>query len=121
MCGNDGIATSTVRALAEKRLASKIRIVGQDAELEACQRIVEGTQVMTVYKPVEKQAQAAAVYACQLARGEDIQTDRKAYDGTYDVPAVVLEPIAVNADNMQEVIINSGFHLKEEVYLNVRD
>ena len=95
MCGNDGIATSTVRALAEKRLASKIRIVGQDAELEACQRIVEGTQVMTVYKPVEKQAQAAAVYACQLARGEDIQTDRKAYDGTYDVPAVVLEPIAV--------------------------
>ena len=113
MCGNDGIATSTVRALAEKRLASKIRIVGQDAELEACQRIVD--------KPVEKQAQAAAVYACQLARGEDIQTDRKAYDGTYDVPAVVLEPIAVNADNMQEVIINSGFHLKEEVYLNVRD
>ena len=121
MCGNDGIATSTVRALAEKRLASKIRIVGQDAELEACQRIVEGTQVMTVYKPVEKQAQAAAVYACQLARGEGVQTDRKAYDGTYDVPAVVLEPIAVNADNMQEVIINSGFHLKEEVYLNVRD
>ena len=76
---------------------------------------------MTVYKPVEKQAQAAAVYACQLAGGEDIQTDRKAYDGTNNVPAVVLEPIAVNADNMQEVIINSGFHLKEEVYLNVRD
>ena len=70
---------------------------------------------------VKAKAQAAAVYACQLARGEDIQTDRKAYDGTYDVPAVVLEPIAVNADNMQEVIINSGFHLKEEVYLNVRD
>ena len=121
MCGNDGIATSTVRALAEKRLASKIRIVGQDAELEACQRIVEGTQVMTVYKPVEKQAQAAAVYACRLARGEDISTDRTEYDGTYNVPAVVLEPIAVNADNMQKVIINSGFHLKEEVYLNVRD
>lgn len=121
MCGNDGIATSTVRALAEKRLASKIRIVGQDAELEACQRIVEGTQVMTVYKPVEKLAQAAAVYACQLARGEGISTDRMENDGTYDVPAVVLEPIAVNAENMQEVIINSGFHLKEEVYLNVRD
>ena len=121
MCGKDGIASSTVRALAEQRLASYIRLVGQDAELEACQRIVEGTQVMTVYKPVEKQAQAAAVYACQLARGEGVQTDRKAYDGTYDVPAVVLEPIAVNADNMQEVIINSGFHLKEEVYLNVRD
>ena len=46
---------------------------------------------------------------------------KKAYDGSYNVPAVMLEPIAVNADNMQEVIINSGFHLKEEVYLNVRD
>ena len=121
MCGNDDIASQVIQVLAENQLAGQVIVVGQDGDLAACQRIVEGTQVMTVYKPVEKQAQAAAVYACQLARGEDIQTDRKAYDGTYDVPAVVLEPIAVNADNMQEVIINSGFHLKEEVYLNVRD
>jgi D-xylose transport system substrate-binding protein len=32
----------------------------------------------------------------------------------------VLEPISVNAENMKEVIIDSGFHFEEDVYLNVR-
>ena len=58
-----------IRTLSEARLAGKIKIVGQDADLEACQRVVEGTQVMTVYKPVEKLAQAAAEYAIQLGKG----------------------------------------------------
>lgn len=120
MCGNDSLASQVVHALAEKRLAGKIAVVGQDAELEACQRIVEGTQIMTVYKPVEKLAQAAAEYAIMLAKGEPIEADT-IHDGTYDVPYVVLEPVSVNKDNIQEIIINSGFHQKEDVYLNVPD
>ena len=60
MCGNDDLASKVVHALKEKRLAGDIMVVGQDADLEACQRIVEGTQVMTVYKPVEKMSQKAA-------------------------------------------------------------
>ncbi len=120
MCGNDSLASQVVHALAEKRLAGKIAVVGQDAELEACQRIVEGTQIMTVYKPVEKLAQAAAEYAIMLAKGEPIEA-ATIHDGTYDIPYVVLEPISVNQENIQEVIINSGFHLKEDVYLNVPD
>lgn len=122
MCGNDMIATNVIRTLAENRLAGKINIVGQDADLEACQRIVEGTQVMTVYKPVEKLARKAAQYACQMAKEEVFlpQESLTISDGTYQVPYVVLEPIAVTAENMQEVIIDSGFHFEEDVYLNVR-
>lgn len=129
MCGNDSIATKVVHALAEKRLAGKTIVIGQDAELEACQRIVEGTQVMTVYKPMEKLAQTAAEYAIRLAEGKEIvpaaqktENDLKVVmlnDGTYEVPYVGLEPISVNRDNINEVIIGSGFHLKEDVYLNV--
>lgn len=139
MCGNDSLASQVVHALSERRLAGKIAVVGQDAELEACQRIVEGTQVMTVYKPVERLAQTAAEYAIRLAKGEDIlmseenleystgvgneknikKTVKKINDGTYDIPYVVLEPVSVNRDNINEVIIGGGFHLKEDVYLNV--
>lgn len=61
MCGNDDLASKVVHALKEKRLAGDIMVVGQDADLEACQRIVEGTQVMTVYKPVEKMSQGSGV------------------------------------------------------------
>lgn len=119
MCGNDDIATQVVRALAEKRLAGKMGVVGQDADLAACQRIVEGTQIMTVYKPVERLAQRAAEYAILLAKGEDLGKVDTIYDDSANVPYVTLEPISVNKRNMDEVIIDSGFHLKEDVYLNV--
>ncbi len=52
ICGNDGLAGYAIKALIEKQLAGKVVVVGQDADLEACQRVVEGTQTMTVYKPV---------------------------------------------------------------------
>lgn len=123
MCGNDNLATAVVRALSEKRLAGDVLVVGQDADLEACQRIVEGTQLMTVYKPVEKLAQRAAECTVQLilegqVTGEDVEIIA---DGTYTVPYVGITPIGVTKSNINEVIIESGFHLKEDVYLNVPD
>ena len=121
MCGNDDLASRVVYALSEKRLAGKKLVAGQDADLEACQRIVEGTQLMTVYKPIEKLAQKAAEAAVRLAKGEELEGDdlSEYYDGRGLIPYLKVEPIAVTKDNIDEVIINSGFHLKEDVYLNV--
>ena len=123
MCGNDDVASKVVHALSEKRLAGDVPVVGQDADLEACQRIVEETQVMTVYKPVEKLAKRAAECAVLLAKGEEIAGEDVTMidNGEYQVPYVGLEPISVTKENINEVIINSGFHLKEDVYLNVPD
>lgn len=119
MCGNDNLAGQVIQALSVQRLAGEIPVVGQDADLEACQRIIEGTQSMTVYKPVEKLAKRAAECAIALAKGEELTGDdiSTINDGTYDIPYIGLKPIAVTAENMNEVIINSGFHLKEDVYL----
>lgn len=121
MCGNDDLATQAVRALSENRQAGEIYVVGQDADLAACQRIVEGTQVMTVYKPVEKLATRAAEAAVALANGEELAGDDVTFlrSGAYRVPYIALESISVNRGNIDEVIIGSGFHLKEDVYLNV--
>lgn len=123
MCGNDDIASRVVPALAERRLAGKVLVTGQDADLEACQRIVEGTQLMTVYKPVEKLAQRAAECAAALAQGQKITGEDVTMldNGNFLVPYVGLEPISVTKENINDVIINSGFHLKEDVYLNVPD
>lgn len=121
MCGNDNIASHVVPALAEKRLAGKVWVTGQDADLEACQRIVEGTQLMTVYKPVEKLAQRAAECTVALALGKEISgTDVTMLNsGNYMIPYIGLEPVSVTKENINDIIINSGFHLKEDVYLNV--
>lgn len=127
MCGNDDLASQAIKALAEHQMAGKVTVVAQDAELSACQRIVEGTQEMTVYKPVDELAKKAAQLAVSLAEGEDItgtgaklRVTDSVYDGTQDIPYYSIEPVAVTAENMDEAIIDSGFHLEEDVYLNVR-
>jgi len=121
MCGNDDLAASVIRALAVSQLAGVKSVVGQDADLPACQHIVEGTQLMTVYKPVGKLAEQAAQYSVKLAKGETIETEATLSDGMVDVPYVAVAPVAVTADNMDKVIIEGGFHTKEDVYMNVAD
>ena len=121
MCGNDNLAGAVVDALAEQRLAGKVCVVGQDGDLAACQRIVEGTQAMTVYKPVEKLASRAAQETVRLITGGTLDCDVCLSESGEEIPYIALEPIAVTKDNMQSVIIDSGFHLKEDVYLNRPD
>lgn len=117
MCGNDNLAGSVIQALAENRMDTPV-VVGQDADLDACQRIVEGSQYMTVYKPVEKLAQRAAEATVELVSRDSIETDTTISDGKYDVPYIMLNPLAVTKKNINATIIDSGFHMKEEVYLN---
>ena len=119
MCGNDNLAAHAIRALIEHRLGGKVCVVGQDADLEACQRIVEGTQYMTVYKPVEKLAIKAAERAVDMANGVPLGLKDTFNDGTYDVPYEKLVPIAVTKWNMDEVITGK-YHQKNEIYLNVQ-
>ena len=118
MCGNDDIASQVIRALSERRLAGEVCVVGQDADLSGCQRIVEGTQTMTVYKSIETLAMRAAESAVVLAEEGSVKTAGTYFDGTYEVPYIGLEPIAVTESNMQ-VIIDDGYHLEEDIYLNV--
>lgn len=118
-CGNDDLASQAFFALSEHRLASDVCLVGQDADLAACQRIVEGTQLMTVYKPVEKLAKEAAELVIQLIEGQKIEVSTTINDGTYEVPYEKLSPIMVTRQNIDEVIIDGGFHRREQVYLNM--
>lgn len=120
ICGNDDLASQTFKALAEERLAGQVCLTGQDGDLAACQRIVEGTQQMTAFKSVEQEAIMAARCAILLGEGKPIEEAQKmVHDGTYNIPYLELKPIAVTRENMDEVIIKGGFHAKEDVYLNV--
>lgn len=124
MCGNDDIASAVIRVLAEERLAGKVAVVGQDGDLAACQRIVEGTQTMTAFKPVESLAKAAAEYAVAMAKGDmpdDSELSGTMDDGAGEVNCLFLEPVAVQKNNMKKIIVDGGYHSLEDVYLNVRE
>jgi len=119
IAANDTLAHAAIEALSEKRLAGKVAVVGQDADLSACQRVVEGTQLMTVYKPIDKIAKAAAEAAVKMVKGEDLEVEETIFDGTYEVPYLRLEPIPVTKDNMMDTIIKDGFHRLEDIFINV--
>jgi len=117
--GWDGLAGAAVQALAAQELAGKVGVSGQDADLSACQRIVEGTQTMTVYKPLKQLAIAGIDTALALAKGEKPQITGTVNNKKIDVPAVLPDIYPADETNMVEAVINDGFHTIEEVYKNV--
>lgn len=114
---NDGTAGGAIQALAEQKLAGKVLVSGQDADLAGCQRIVAGTQSMTVYKPIRRLAEKAAEVAVALAAKRPL-ADRtvSVNNGKKEVPAVLLEPVAVDKDNLDATVLADGYHKREEVY-----
>ncbi|MFP4408287.1 MAG: substrate-binding domain-containing protein [Spirochaetaceae bacterium] len=118
--GNDQIANAAIQLLAERRLAGEVAVVGQDADLLSTQRVVEGLQLMTVYKPIHRLATRAAKLAVAIAAGDPPEPDRYVTNGSdEEIPYYVEEPIAVFQHNMEETIIRDGFHSAEDVYRTV--
>lgn len=116
IAGNDSLAEGAIEALSEHRLTDKVTVIGQDADLGACQRIVEGTQYMTIYKPIEKLAESTVEMAIKLVEKKPLNTSKTIFNGKYNIPYYVLEPTAVKKDNIDSTIIRDGFHLKDDVY-----
>ncbi|MGD6969263.1 sugar ABC transporter substrate-binding protein [Rossellomorea vietnamensis] len=113
---NDTTAGAILEVLKERGLIGRIPVSGQDADLAAVQSIVSGEQAMTVYKPIQELTKTAAELAVKLAKGEEIKNELKINNGRIEVPSVLLPPIAVNKDNLDETIIADAFHTKNEVY-----
>lgn len=113
---NDSLAEGAISALAEKRLAGKIPVVGQDADLSACRRIVNGYQLMTVFKPIRKLAELAIEISEKLIKKEKLPSSKNFINNGYKVvPAYLVEPIAVTNRNMK-LIIEEGYHSYEEIF-----
>ena len=118
VASNDGTAGGAASAL-PPNLAEKVLITGQDAQLDACQRIVEGRQTMTVYKSIKPLAYSAVDSAIKLARGEKVDAPDKINNGKIDVPSILQSPVSVDKSNMMQTVIKDGYHTMEEVYKNV--
>ena len=120
VASNDGTAGGAIQALTEQKLAGKVLVTGQDAELAACQRIVAGTQTMTIYKPIPVLGSKAAEVAILLAKKQSIPDQTKPVkNGKKDVPSILLEPIPVDKDNLLSTVVKDGYHTLEEVYKDV--
>jgi len=114
VASNDGTAGGAIQALAAQKMAGKVPVSGQDADLAAVKRVIAGTQTMTVYKPLKLIAGEAAQLAVNLAKG-----DKPAYNAKYDngkkqVDTVLLQPTLLTKSNV-DVVIKDGFYTQAQL------
>ena len=119
VASNDGTAGGAISALEAAGLAGKVLVTGQDAQLDAVQRIARGTQTMTIYKPIKPLADSAVDNAIKLARGEPINAPDRVNNGKIDVPSILQEPQAVDKNNLMATVVKDGYHKMEDVYKDV--
>jgi D-xylose transport system substrate-binding protein len=103
-----------VQALAGQKLAGKVPVTGQDAELAACKRIIAGTQLMTIYKPYNAIATGAAKLASDLLKGNKITFKSEKAEG--GVEQILLDPTALYKDNI-DILVKDGFYTKAQLGL----
>jgi D-xylose transport system substrate-binding protein len=116
VASNDGTAGGAIQALAEQKLTGKVLVTGQDADLAACQRILAGTQTMTIYKPLKNEAAKAAEMALLLARKQPVPDKTVGVNnGKKDVPSILLDPIAVDKNNLLSTVVADGYHKLEDI------
>ena len=126
---NDNLAQQAINALDAAGVGT-VPLSGQDATAGGIQNILLGKQTMTVYKPIQAEADVAANAALALCAGEDVSTttsdyefstigitaaDGKPAEAGTGVPYLALTPIGVTVDNVADTVIADGFRTIEEV------
>ncbi len=120
LSANDDMGGAIVQALQSVNLAGKVLVTGQDATVGGLQRILEDTQAMTVYKPIIKEAAAAATLAAAIRDSKDIATLTKGEttknpNGKAEIPSVLETPIAVDRTNMAATVIADNYVTKDQI------
>ena len=116
LAANDGLGNAAIAILKKNSANGEIPVTGQDATVQGLQNILNGDQCMTVYKAVKKEADAASKLAIGLAKGEQQTAPDTIKDpeSGRDVPSVLLQPVAITKDNVNDVVAD-GYVTKAEL------
>jgi D-xylose transport system substrate-binding protein len=117
---NDGMAGAVIDALKEAGATKIPPVTGQDANLDAVQRIVAGEQFMTVYKSFLLEATNAAKMAVYKVQGRDIEFDALTADSVdsptqKNIPAQLVPVVALTKDNIEDTVIQDGVYTVKQI------
>ncbi|MDA0165492.1 substrate-binding domain-containing protein [Solirubrobacter ginsenosidimutans] len=117
---NDGLGGAVASVLKRNGQTKDIPTTGQDATDEGLQRVLLGSQCMTVYKAIKKEADAASQLAIALAKGDTAAADALATGQVEDtetkqqVKSVLLTPQAIFPENVKDVVAD-GFTTADKI------
>ncbi|WP_442866516.1 multiple monosaccharide ABC transporter substrate-binding protein [Aminobacter sp. NyZ550] len=92
-------------------------ISGQDAEVPSVKAMIAGEQYSTVFKDTRELAKVTAnLVDAALSGGKPEINDEKTYNnGVKVVPSYLLVPVSVVKDDIQKVLVDSGYIKVEEI------
>ena len=121
LCPNDAIALGVTQALKSAGYTQDgwPVLTGQDADQANVANIVAGLQSMTVFKDTRELGERCATMVDQICKGKEVEVnDTSSYDnGDHVVPSYLLDPVTVDADNVRQVLVDSGYYTAAEVGL----
>ncbi|WP_405870892.1 MULTISPECIES: sugar ABC transporter substrate-binding protein [unclassified Streptomyces] len=117
---NDGMAGAVIDALKSAGVTKMPPVTGQDANLDAVQRIVAGQQRMTVYKSFLLEATNAASMAVTKVQGKEIEFDALTEDSVdsptqKDIPSQLVPVVALTQDNIKATVIKDGVYTVKDI------
>jgi len=116
---NDDMAGGGIAAMKSAGVDPKTRpTTGQDASLAGIQRILAGTQFMTVYKAVTDEAEKAAQLAAALVKGEDAPSgliNQQVKSKGKSIPSVILKPVAVTKAEIKDTVVKDKFFTVSQI------
>ena len=92
-------------------------ITGQDAELMATKNIIAGWQTMSIYKDTRILADKCVTMVQAVLEGAEPEiNDTEQYNnGKIVVPSYLCTPVAVDANNYKEIIVDGGYYTEEQL------
>jgi len=117
---NDGMAGAVIDELKESGVTKIPPVTGQDANLDAVQRVVSGEQYMTVYKSFLQEATNAAQIAVYKVQGRDLQFDALVRDKSdspteKDIPSVLVPVVALTQENIKQTVVKEGVYTVKQI------
>ena len=118
LVANDGLSLAAQAVLADAGLT--VPTTGQDATVEGLRAILQGTQCMTVYKPVVEEAKGAVQAAAQLLAGEEVDANATIDNGNGEIPYVQAAVQSIFIDQVKDVVAD-GFVDAAELCEGIED
>ncbi len=118
LASNDTSAGEAVSLLAAFSQAGQTLVVGQDGLMVAARRIAMGTQSATAFKDSRQLGSLAMDLAIKMAAGHNVsgRADQMIFDGSQNIPAILLPTVLVDRTSLKEKLIDPGFMTREQIY-----
>ena len=117
VCSNDSTALGVETALAANYDGEYPIVTGQDCDIENVKNMLAGKQSMPVFKDTRTLASQVVKMVGQILNGEEVDVnDTETYDnGVIVVPSYLCEPVFADVDNLDELLIESGYYTEDQL------